>query len=105
MYFYKLFIFSFFVISAFCLLPRDKKSFKQSEDCKELYKFFSAYGEIDVPGCCNVTDEYHYIKCDNGHVVDMYVFFNKYLNIIDLIILIYLYFFFILFINTNNIVQ
>jgi len=71
MYFYKLFIFSFFVISAFCLLPRDKKSFKQSEDCQELYKFFSAYGEIDVPGCCNVTDEYHYIKCDNGHVVDI----------------------------------
>jgi len=83
MFFYKLFIFSFFVLSALCLLPRDKKSFRQSDDCKKLYKFFSEYENIDVPGCCNVTDEYHYIKCDNGHVVDITMRPPEEENVID----------------------
>jgi len=83
MFFYKLFIFSFFVLSALCLLPRDKKSFRQSEDCKQLYKFFSKYDKVDVPGCCNVTDEYHYIKCDNGHVVDITMRPQDEENVID----------------------
>jgi len=71
MVFFKLLIFSIYILSAYCLLPNDRASFRKNDDCKQLYKFFRPYGKINIPGCCNVTDPYHFIKCENDRVVDI----------------------------------
>lgn len=71
MFFFKLFIFSIYIFSAYCLLPNDRASFRKNNDCKKLYNFFRDYGKINVPGCCNTTDQFHFIRCENDHVVDI----------------------------------
>jgi len=78
-YFTLLFVFTLNILPVFSL----------SNDCQNVQNFFDNYklqtgSTILIPNCCEKTDQYHYIDCDNeGNITDLQLRFNKQVEQID----------------------
>ncbi|OUM62813.1 hypothetical protein PIROE2DRAFT_61643 [Piromyces sp. E2] len=53
-----------------------------AEECQSVMSFFDNYmlssgHELKIPECCVVKDQYHNIKCENGHITEMDLSFNS----------------------------